>query len=183
MADDIAPVIEAPKATIFIERKVSVRQYESLSASMHFPVDLPLRAVYPDGIEGTGEYLKELDQRVKDAFVTVKCHIFDQLGLEYEANGSGVIVEKVTAQFGGAAEVVPAAPRPAAQRATAAPVAAPPQSGVGHPDFGTCGKCGGTEWWDNREKKASGQYKPNAADAKCKNKECGSGKWLKPRGA
>jgi len=32
-----------------------------------------------------------------------------------------------------------------------------------------CFKCGGKEYFDNREKKASGEYKENAPDLKCKN--------------
>lgn len=48
----------------------------------------------------------------------------------------------------------------------------------GHPVFGTCSQCGSVEWWDNRDKKASGQYKPNAADGKCKNKSCSKAVWL-----
>jgi len=48
--------------------------------------------------------------------------------------------------------------------------------------FGRCPNCGGNRWWDNREKKAKGEYKPNAPDAKCS--ECGYAVWPpKSRGA
>ncbi len=40
-----------------------------------------------------------------------------------------------------------------------------------------CVKCGG-EVWDNRQKKAAGQMKPNAPDFSCKNKDgCGWVQW------
>lgn len=45
---------------------------------------------------------------------------------------------------------------------------------------GTVCECGEDNWFDNRAKKKSGEYKPNAADFKCANKECGKGVWLTP---
>ena len=41
-----------------------------------------------------------------------------------------------------------------------------------------CDWCKGTLIWDNRPKKESGEYKTNASDFKCGNKECGSSLWL-----
>ena len=58
-------------------------------------------------------------------------------------------------------------------------------------DAPSCPQCGG-EMYDNREKKASGQFKPTSADFTCKDKQCKnekgfrSGVWLpkaNPRGA
>lgn len=40
-----------------------------------------------------------------------------------------------------------------------------------------CEDCGQTDFWDNRAKKASGEYKANSPDFKCKN--CSKGVWLK----
>lgn len=39
-----------------------------------------------------------------------------------------------------------------------------------------CPKCGGPVW-DNRPKKATGDFNPAAPDFKCKNKECGGVIW------
>ena len=39
-----------------------------------------------------------------------------------------------------------------------------------------CPRCD-SEVWDNRPKKASGQFKPNSPDFTCKDKECGWKQW------
>jgi hypothetical protein len=44
-----------------------------------------------------------------------------------------------------------------------------------HPEP-SCPICGG-EMWDNRPKKASGEFKPTAPDFKCKDKECDGKIW------
>ena len=41
-------------------------------------------------------------------------------------------------------------------------------------------ECGQDKWFDNRAKKKSGEYKSNASDFKCANKECGKSVWLTP---
>lgn len=43
-------------------------------------------------------------------------------------------------------------------------------------DVPACPECGG-EMWDNRPKKASGLFKKNSPDFKCKNADCGSVIW------
>lgn len=158
---DETTLLEAPKATLFVQRSVKVRDYESLVVGMHYPVDLPIFSLY-DG--DSARYYADLDKAIRDGYTTVKGHIFDQLGLEYE-DKNGVMTEKVTAAFKGAAEVQTA---PAAQRATA-PASAP---AAGMP---TSCACGGTEFYDNRPKKAAGTYKPSSPDFKCKG--CGKGIW------
>jgi len=46
-----------------------------------------------------------------------------------------------------------------------------------------CPKCGG-EMWDNRTKKARGEYKSSRSDFSCKDKEaCGYGIWIGGKGA
>jgi hypothetical protein len=40
-----------------------------------------------------------------------------------------------------------------------------------------CKKCGGTEFWDNRNKKKT----PKSPDFRCKDKDCGEGVWLAPK--
>ncbi len=162
-------IVEAPKATLYVERSVKVRDYESLKVAMHFPVDLPVKVLYEDesGFD-LGRYLTDLDDAIKAGFVTIKAHIFEQLGLEYE-DKAGVLVEKVAAHFQGAAEVQPTA--------ATAPTAPPAQRTAGMPE--KCAACGGTNFYDNRPKKASGQYKSTAPDFKCVNKDCGKGVWLR----
>ena len=161
-AEDIT--VEAPKATLFVQRSVKVRDYETLVVGMHFPVELPIRAVFDGDDEA---YYKTVDQAIRDGYVTVKGHIFDQLALPYE-DKEGVLLEKVANAFG-AAEVQ--------QAPQAAPAAA--AGGSPHPEFGTCKGCGGNQFWDNRPRKASGQYSEKSPDAKCRNKECAKGVWLK----
>lgn len=158
-------VIEAPKATIYVERSVKIRDYESLKVGMHYPVDLPL-PVAP-GDEAFGAYLTEVDSALRAGFVTVKGHIFDQLNLQYE-DKNGVLVEKVAAHFEGAAEVQTHAP----SRPASAPAAGQPES---------CEGCGGTSFYDNRAKKASGEFKSNSPDFKCRG--CQKGVWLTKKGS
>lgn len=45
-----------------------------------------------------------------------------------------------------------------------------------------CAKCGNA-CWDNRAKKASGDFKPTSPDFSCKDKGCGWAFWLTPKGA
>lgn len=172
--DSDVTLVEVPKATIYIERSVKVRDYESLKVAMHFPVDLPVKTLYTGDIGEflLGPYLTDLDAALKAGFTTVKCHVFEQLGLEFE-DRNGVIVEKVAASFQGAAEVQSSS-RQAPNKAPAAPSADQPDA---------CASCGGTKFYDNRERKASGQYKPNYPDFKCAEKGCGKGVWLDKKGS
>jgi phage recombination protein Bet len=48
-------------------------------------------------------------------------------------------------------------------------------------DVPPCPKCSG-QMWDNRPKKASGQYKPNAPDFACRDKNCGEKIFPDPSG-
>lgn len=57
---------------------------------------------------------------------------------------------------------------PRAARASSGPVDSSPV-----PPCPVCGK----GMWDNRKKKASGEYKPNAPDFTCKDKACGKKVW------
>lgn len=81
----------------------------------------------------------------------------------------------------------PSEPRRQEQHSTVRPAPAAQASiaehyvGTIHPVFGACKQCGGNEFYDNRAKKASGEYKQNAADGKCKNKSCAKAVWL-PKG-
>lgn len=69
--------------------------------------------------------------------------------------------------------------KPVAQQQAPTPVKAAKPNGQPPRATGkmVCPKCGG-ECWDNRAKKASGEFKASAPDGKCKNKECGGSVWL-----
>jgi len=67
----------------------------------------------------------------------------------------------------------PRAKRPVSDR--------PQATGKDANDSQVCPDCGG-EMWDNREKKASGQFKPTSPDFACKDKQCGKAIWLEKKG-
>lgn len=182
------------KFTVSFHRKVQVRQYESAEAFISIQGEVPVA-------NGDGVYLDELtlDSRLKDSFFTAKAHVFAQLGIPYEVI-DGVLVELVKDTFQGATEVtsqVTSAPTlSAAPQASASPQQNGPVSGAvasggskggvtitadlgkGRVQLSSpCKKCGGNSFWNNRDKKASGQYSPKAPDYKCADKECGNGVW------
>lgn len=171
MADETV-VIEAPKATLFVERKVSPKQYESLTVGLHFPAELPVRLE----ADTNASYAAACGAAVAEAFAVLKVQVYDQLGIEYSDN-QGIIAEKVAEKMGGRVE---ATPRPRPQ----VPVDGPPAGNMGpsktpHPDFGLCADCGGNEFWDNRENKRN----PKGPDYKCRDKACNKAGWLKSRAA
>lgn len=163
MTTNEVPPIQPLTATVGFTRKTAVGgQYNNNELSLYLPVEIPKLADFDGDAEA---YFKQVDDNLRTGFTTAKALVLEQLGLEFE-DVNGVIIEKVAAAFG-----TTAAPAPA-QRATAP--AAPAASGR------TC-ECGGSEFYDNRAKKASGDYKPNAPDEKCKG--CGKGYWDKKKGS
>jgi hypothetical protein len=160
MADEV--VVQAPKATVYVERSIQVRQYESLKVGIHFPVELPMPIENAD----SAAWLAATNEAIKGAFFTAKAHVYEQAGVHFE-DKDGVLVEMVTAKFEGAAEVVAQPPR----QAPAAPAT------EGDPK---CPDCDGPIY-DNRPKKATGEYNPKAPDLRCQDKACGWVKWP-PRG-
>jgi len=158
-------VITTPKSTVYIERSIQVRQYESLKVAIHYPVDFPIPPDELDSVEAKAAYRAQVDTAIKEAYYIAKAHVYEQAGLTFE-DRDGVLIEKVAKTFEGAAEVVtqrpPSAPRP--QRAVAA----------GQPK--RCENCSGSDFYDNRSSKANGKYKANAPDFKCK--QCNKGIWL-----
>lgn len=77
------------------------------------------------------------------------------------------------------------APRPSreemqkVERMGGSPAPSSTPNGVKHSNVSgqTCPKCGGG-MWDNRAKKASGEFKPTSPDFACKDKKCKQGVWL-----
>lgn len=55
---------------------------------------------------------------------------------------------------------------------------APPRQATQSNDSPACPICG-SDMWDNRPKKRSGQFKANASDFRCKDKACKGAIWLK----
>lgn len=163
MSETIEPVIELPKATLYMGRKVSVKQYESLEIGLHLPVDLPLRT----DEDTDASYALAVGEAVRNGFQILKVQVYDQLGLEYTDN-NGVIAEKVAAVFPGSKV---ANTKAAIPKAPAAP-ASPTPSGAAA-DGTVCPKCNGP-MYDNRKDKKN----PRQPDFKCKNyKECDGVIW------
>ncbi len=84
----------------------------------------------------------------------------------------GVITNDEDDDGAAASEAGDAPERPAPKREPA-PRPQPPTPTKGGQE---CPDCGG-EMWDNRPKKASGQFKPTAPDFKCKDESCGGVIW------
>lgn len=176
MSDETV-VIEAPKATLFVERKVSPKQYESLTVGLHFPAELPVRLE----ADTNASYAAACGAAVAEAFAVLKVQVYDQLGIEYSDN-AGIIAEKVAEKMGGRVEAtprpntfkpVPTLPTQVARDAVSGGSKTP------HDVFGLCPSCGGNEWWDNRVDKRN----PKSPDGKCKLKDCDGVVWppRKPR--
>ena len=165
-------LIQPLTATVGFTRKTAVNsQYNNCEVSLYLPVEIPKASDFTDANGFDAEaYFKQIDGNLRTGFTTAKALVLEQLGLEFE-DVNGVITEKVVAAFPGSTAEGPQAPRQQAQRASA-PAAAP---SAGMP--ASCPQCHGAEFYDNRPKKASGEYKPKAPDFKCKG--CSKGIWTK----
>lgn len=158
------------KGTAFFERKVNDGDYGSNAAGLYVQFDIPADA-------GDAQILAD----ARDAFVKAKASVLEQLGIPFVVNEDGVVsevskVDQVKAVFPGAQ--VENAPAPAAV----------PAAG-GSAWYGKRGKAvivDGVDLWDvladspeafydNRENKANGSYKPNSPDFK--HKDSGKGLW------
>lgn len=179
------PMIGAT-GTITFSRKVSVRPYESAEAGIYVQFDIPTD---PDMSEETrGDYIIA---NARAAFFQAKALVYEELGLEFTVGENGVVHELLTNHFGSVTEVTSTEPAPL----TPAPVAiaqapsgdsdTPPYS----PDTtDKTERAANTRWakdlysrkpdafYDNRPKKASGEYKPTAPDVKHKDTKIGV--WL-----
>lgn len=164
---DTTPITAGAKGTVYFSRKVQPRDYEAAEAGIYVQFDVPPEATNSD-----------LMAAANDAFYTAKGLVLEQLGLEFSVNEGGVIMETIHRHFG-ATQNVAAAPQ---QQAAPPPPAAAPAATAPPSGARTCAGCGGTNFYDNSEKKASGEYKANAPDFKCSDKNCGKGVWLKPKG-
>lgn len=134
-------LIQAPKVTVGFERSVSVRPYETMKASVFIQAEVPI-----------GYTAEDLERGLRDSFFQAKAQVFEQLGIEFEISEHGVVMEVLTKAFGPVEQV------PQEQ-------AAPSSNGDGGKLV--CGNNPGHKMWDNRAKKASGEYKSSAPDGKC----------------
>lgn len=154
--------------TVGFTRKISTKQYESAEASafgqFDFDVDAPS---------------EEVARKAQEQFRTIKAVVLEELGIPFELDESGLIREIVERAFPGTTDEGGRAGTPGrmspqgGQQQRPAPAQAP--QGGGGAD--ACKSCGGTDFYDNRAKKQSGQYKPSAPDFKCKG--CGTGVWAR----
>jgi hypothetical protein len=175
----IAPVETGLKGTAFYGKKLNDGNYGADEAGLYVQFDI-------DPADGDQQILAN----VRDAFVKAKVAVLEQLGVDFVVDEQGIVreagvsVAQVKEVFPGAV-VEQSAPAPAAP---AAPVSAASVDASG-PWYGKRGKAvilNGVDLWDvladspeqfydNRTKKASGEYKANAPDFK--HKESGKGLW------
>jgi len=143
----ITEQIAQPKVTVGFERTVKIRDYEPMKASVYIQADVPI-----------GYTAKELEQGLRDAFFQAKAQVLEQLGLEFEISEHGVVMELLTKAFG-PVEMVQGATAQLQDNASAQPTM--------NSDTITCERDRSHKVYDNRPKKAAGEYKPSAPDAKC----------------
>jgi hypothetical protein len=160
----------ACKGTVTFTRKVNLGSFESVDAGMFVQFDYT-----------SGNTEAELIQRGRDAFFVAKSVVFEQLGIDAVLDDSGVLVELIKANFGGATvePVRDTPPEIDTSNVQGTVGAEPPTTGgkdalkawalarfASHP----------SEFFDNRPKKAAGEFKGNAPDLK--HKATQKGIWL-----
>lgn len=146
--DAVVENIQAPKVTVGFERTVSVRPYESMKASVFIQAEVPI-----------GYTAEQLEQGLRDSFFQAKAQVFEQLGIEFEISEHGVVMELLKKSFG-------PVERQTSDRMMEEGEAAPAALN-GSPGSLVCGNNPSHKMWDNRQKKAAGEYKPSAPDGKC----------------
>ena len=177
----------AALGTVEYSRTVKVRDYESAKATVAIQFEIP--AVNGDATAHGQQILAA----AQTAMFQAKTLVFDELGIEFNVDEGGVIREAIRSTFGQVTEVsAPAAPMPvaappAAITATSTPTvsAMPPFNGRTQDDDEKRANAkwakqrfasNPEEFYDNRDKKASGEYSPKSPDYK--HKDSGVGVWL-----
>lgn len=163
------------KGTVSFTRKISDGNYGGSEAFMAVQFDI-----------AQGDTPEDILANARAAFLQAKAVVFEQLGIDHTLNESGVVVEMARRAFPGS--VIEPAPTTAA-----APPEAPAGGDTYLPPFPAdttdpAEKKANKEWatarwythpeefYDNRPRKASGQYKQTAPDVK--HKTTGIGVWL-----
>lgn len=183
------PNIETNTGSVRFTRKVQVRPYEVAEASITVAFDIPSDPdLSPEALNS------QLIANARSAFFSAKALVFEELGLEFVVSDNGIVTEVVERHFGNVTEVaqVPqAAPTPLST--VAAEFAEATQGGSDTPPYSPTtqnkGEKGANSRWakeryathpheffDNRPKKATGEYKANAPDVKHKDTKIGV--WL-----
>lgn len=193
MATTETPNIDQNVGSVRFTRKVQVRPYEVAEASITVAFDIPNDPDMSDEARSS-----QLIANARGAFFSAKALVFEELGLEFIVGDNGIVTEVVERHFGSVTEVqstppatnvvselhAAAAPAPAA--APSGDVAATPPFSPTTTDKAEKGQNSAwakqryalypNEFFDNRPKKASGEYKSNAPDLKHKDTKIGV--WL-----
>lgn len=188
------PNIETNTGSVRFTRKVQVRPYEVAEASITIAFDIPTD---PDLTPEAAS--EQLIANARASFFSAKALVFEELGLEFIVSDNGIVTEVVERHFGNVTEVKTTAPvqtevseHHAPAQELAAQVA-PAAGGSDTPPFSPTttdkGEKGANSKWakeryathpheffDNRPKKATGEYKANAPDVKHKDTKIGV--WL-----
>ena len=183
------PIIESNTGSVRFTRKVQVRPYEVAEASITVGFDIPTDPdLTPEALNG------QLIANARAAFFSAKALVFEELGLEFVVSDGGIVTEVVERHFGNVTEVAQtpapaAAPQSAPAQELAQNVASVGDTPPYNPNTQDKGEKGANSRWakeryathpheffDNRPKKASGEYKANAPDVKHKDTKIGV--WL-----
>jgi hypothetical protein len=158
------------------DRTVRPREYESKHASVLIEHEIT---------EG-----EDAEQETAKLFMLAQSQVLTQLGVEFDIAPDGTIVESeppvtetqavanVAQQMGGqVVQTIPNQPAAAMPPQAMAPAAPAPAPTAGSP--GQCSKCGGTEWWDNRQDNQRRRANGNqlGPEWKCKNQQCKNPIW------
>lgn len=174
MTDEIA-VAEAAtlKGTVSFTRKLSDGNYGSSDAFMSIQFDI-----------NSGDTGDVIIANARQAFTQAKAIVFEQLGIDHTLDESGVVVEQVRRAFPGS--VVEPAPQTQTDADAGGGTGANPPfpSNTTDPDQKRANKEWATdrfgtnpsEFYDNRPKKASGEYSSKSPDVK--HKASGIGVWF-----
>jgi hypothetical protein len=185
------PNIESNTGSVRFSRKVQVRPYEVAEASITIAFDIPTD---PDLTPEAAS--EQLIANARASFFSAKALVFEELGLEFIVSEGGIVTEVLERHFGNVTEVKTTAPvqtEVSDLHAVAQEFAAPTAGGSDTPPFSPTttdkGEKGANSKWakeryathpheffDNRPKKQTGEYKANAPDVKHKDTKIGV--WL-----
>lgn len=175
----------ASKVTTDVDGNVVETSAEGVRVSTQFSHAIKN---YGDGPEASIHISELLDadadegavqSTIKRNFAIAKAHVYEQLGVPTEVDSTTSVVVGLLDKKLGVVEVDgKAVDRPARRQATAAPrraaSSAPARKPAGRPNQAQIDAAWNDyldnpdAWFDNRPKKESGDYKPNAADFKSK---------------
>lgn len=154
-------------------RKVQVRQYETAEAFVNIQFPIP--------IDGDPEQIgAEIIANARTAAFQAKSLVFEELGLEFEVGPDGAIRELLDQKFGKVTEVIETTATEAAVTTSSDEATVGPRPPHGWEPRSKDEKADNAAWakarfathpnefWDNRPKKQSGEYKSTAPDLKHK---------------